>query len=192
MFGALLGIGGALAGKLFGGGGDKPKRSVLDAEFDAARADARSTGRDLERTYIDRAKSFDPSKALDDYARGAFGQVSQNISDQLRDLTGRAVGSGRLNTGFFDEDQGEVVNRNLSDFNNQLLSHALDAESMGLQNLQSLGSYAANKQNTYYDLLSGGMDRETAEENARRQREASLFGGLAQLAGTYIGSRGKS
>lgn len=43
--------------------------------------------------------------------------------------------------------------------------------------------------NRYADLLTGKMDRDTAEDNYRRQRKTSLAGAIGTAAGAYFGGR---
>lgn len=43
-----------------------------------------------------------------------------------------------------------------------------------------------NNQSRYLDLLVGGMDRQTAQENARKKRGGNLWGGLGAVGGFIL------
>src|SRR5688500_16009957 len=73
----------------------------------------RDLGRRADAGYMGFADDFDASKQLDTWARGAYANVSEGSTDQLRDLEGQSVSQGRLDTGFYDEDRGEVIEENM-------------------------------------------------------------------------------
>lgn len=73
----------------------------------------------------DALMNFDPSAAGATYAQGAEGAFESQLKGDLTSLTNKAVGSGRLNTGFFDTDQGNVIKSNAANFNNALATAAL-------------------------------------------------------------------
>lgn len=78
----------------------------------------------LAKFSADDVKNFDPSAFGNTFAQGAYGQFKNNLSDQLTDLTNKGAAAGRLNTGYFDIDQGKVVNRLGSDFSNAIAQEA--------------------------------------------------------------------
>lgn len=72
-------------------------------------------------------RSFDPTNAINTWAKGAWGLTQQGLTEQLRELRADAGGRHRLNTGWFDEDQGRVVRDVTGNFTNQLATKAVDA-----------------------------------------------------------------
>ena len=89
---------------------------------------------------------------------------------------GRVGGSSRR-TGFGMQ-QAERRSRDRQDrFNDQVASRGLSAQQLELQGRGLEG-----------DLLSGGMDRETAEANAKRKRKGGLWGAVGGVAGGLLGS----
>ncbi len=50
---------------------------------------------------------------------------------------------------------------------------------------QSLNAYEDN-QNRYLDLLTGGMDRATAEQNAKKKNKGNLYGGIGAIGGFLL------
>lgn len=151
-------------------------------------------GADMEDTAWEGMRDFDPDAAFRTSAEGAMGDFRREMSDQLRDLTGSAVGAGRLNTGFFDEDRGEVATRLGGQFQDRLAQGAMQTAGMRQQQLGQMGQMAGQRQNRYLELLTGKMDRDTGNENARRDRRtgllsagAGLLGSAAQAYGAYRG-----
>ncbi len=144
------------------------------------------TGADLGGA-MDRFKNFNASAGFETAVRGATNSARRAFGDNLRDLKGSAVRNGRLNTGFFDEDAGDLYERTQANLDDRISSMAMQSQG---QQLEADGRYLGavqGQQQQYFDLLSGGLDRETAAENAKKQRRASLLGGLASLAGTGLG-----
>jgi hypothetical protein len=136
----------------------------------------------------DRFKNFDANAGFESAVRGATGRAKRTFDLSLEGLKGSAVRNGRLNTGFFDEDAGRLYEQTQDNLNNTIGQYALQTQGQQLQANQAYLGAGQNQQQQYYDLLSGGLDRETAEGNARKARKASLLGGLASLAGTAIGA----
>lgn len=143
-----------------------------------------------ENYYLDQAMRFDPSAALQQYGQAAYGDFERKLKRAVADLGGRAVGAGRLDTGFYDEDQGRLVSDLARQYQEALGSRALEAAQMNLSRLQGIGSYGAAARNTYLDMLASQMDREEAERNARRRLWTDAFGsGLGSAATLYGLSR---
>lgn len=139
---------------------------------------------------MDRFKNFDASAGFDTAVRGATDNARRAFGDDIEGLKGSSVRNGRLNTGFFDEDAGRMYERSNANLNNTISQYAMASQGQQMDaNSRYLGAQQ-NQQNQYLDLLSGGIDRETAEENARKQRRASMMSGMMSLAGTAIGAFG--
>lgn len=174
------------------GYGNFRDRQGLAATQGRVMDDERNQGNVATGNYLDYATNFDASKGLNDFAKGAYGTISEQLDKRLKDLTGSAVGAGRLNTGFFDEDQGEVVRGAQRDFSNAIASQAVNAQGQQLQNAEGLASFGQGQQRDANDLLTS---RREELENAYREEQArkrkSGFGGfiggaLGGIAGSAI------
>ncbi len=140
-----------------------------------------ATAQQLQDEYIRRALSFDPSQAVADTARGTWSSIVSDVGglkDMLRDLKGQSVGSGRLDTGFFDEDQGAVINRAVENLNSQVAQGSLQATGMAQRNIEDIGSYASQSRARYLDLLTGGLNQQIAQQEAAKARKAGLWGDI--------------
>lgn len=135
-------------------------------------------------SYSKRAMGFDPMKALTGYAQGAMASTQANMNDELTALKGSAVGAGRLDTGFFDQDSGDVVRRNMADFNSKIAQQSMNAAGLEEQNNEDIGRMGEQQRTDYYDLVTGQRDYRTGKQNAKRQSRDSLINGGLQLAGT--------
>lgn len=155
----------------------------LAKQYDQATATAGAAGAAANTDYLARIKSFDPmsylrqgaAAGMDAIAEG-YGETeaARTMSLNRRGLYGSNIGGGAATRDLNTRVAREIAGRS---------SEAMQAEQY---NTAQLGSYAQNQQNTYLDLLTGAMDRETAAKNARKQRWASLAGGLGALAGGLI------
>ena len=136
---------------------------------------------------IDRVRNYNAQGALDTYTRAATDRSQLAFRNNLRDLKGSEVRNGRLNTGFFDEDVGQLALDSNRQLNDQIGSRALEASQMQQTNDARYLGAAEQQQQQYFDLLTGGLDREQAEKNRQSQQRSSLLGSLASLGGTAIG-----
>lgn len=68
------------------------------------------------------------------------------------------------------------------------LASAFDAHTKNAVASQAAGMYNEG-QNRYADLLTGGMDRQTQDENYKRERKAGLWGSLGSAFGAWAGGR---
>lgn len=121
--------------------------------------------------------NYDASASLDKYARGAYASVSDGLKRTLADTRGRAVGAGRFDSGYLDENQGEVIRQTQNDFTNNLATHALDAEQM-TQNVRGRGQ----------DLLlsrSEQVQNDQREQDAMRRRKRA---GIGSAIGGVLGA----
>jgi hypothetical protein len=165
---------------------------------DTAGATAASQGAEATGSYLDRAENFDASKALNTWAQGAYGNISTALTKRLQDLSGSAVGAGRLNTGFFDEDQGTVIRGAQQDFSNALAGQALGAAQLQSSSDRSLGEFGQGQQQTGLDVAASrreemiNAEREAqARARARKRGIGSLIGGVVGAgAGALSGSPG--
>lgn len=165
--------------------GNEPAQTQTERDYLTSTGSAGAAAGQAQSRYLTDSSSFDPRTAYQDYARGAYGDFQKNLGRSLRDLGGRSVGQGRFNSGFFDEDQGEVVRNLGSDFSNQLAQGALAASGQRLGQIGQEGQYALGQSGMYNDLLSGQLDRETAKENAKRAARSDFWSGLGKVGTSW-------
>lgn len=163
--------------------------SALKNRYLNALDPAEQQGSEANSLYFDRAKSFDPSAALDKYAGAASSRFRRDVGQTVGHLRGQQVGMGRLDTGFATQDEDRVVTDLGERYQDDINSHALDATSLELRNNEGIGAFGQNQQNSYLDLLSGGLDRETAESNAKKQFWSNLLGSAVGAAGYATGMK---
>jgi hypothetical protein len=166
---------------------------------DETGANAMASGQEASDAYVSRAENFDASKALNTWAQGAYSNISTALTQRLRDLSGQAVGSGRLNTGFFDEDQGAVVRGAQQDFSSQLAQQALGAASLQSSSDKSLGEFGLQQTELGTDIAQSRREEminaqreEAARKRAQKRGIGSLIGGIggAAIGGLYGGVGG--
>lgn len=145
-------------------------------------------GRESEDEYWKRISSFDPTEAIGKYAEGAWSDISQQMDLQLRDLEGQSVGAGRLDTGFYDEDIGEVAKEGRRAMAAGISRASISGAQMNLQQLQQMGTFAMSTRNRYFDLLSGGMDWNTSMANLDRQKKADKWKAVGDVVGGVTGA----
>ena len=161
--------------------------------FDNTARYAGQIGQDAVRTGYERTRDFDPSKALNEYARGAWGEIltgEGGIKDQLRDLRGQAVGAGRLDTGFFDEDQGAVIRRGMSTFGNQLAQQSMNATALMQRNNQALYGIGAEQQGVSMDALASRREEMINARREQQERRRKRKRGIAGAIGGVLGGVG--
>ncbi|MBA3645287.1 MAG: hypothetical protein H0W63_03845 [Gemmatimonadaceae bacterium] len=152
---------------------------------------AGASGSQAESEYMSQAANFDPQAAINEYARGAWGESQAGMKDELSNLRGRAAGTGRLATGFYDEDAGQVVQNTMKNFGNSMAQTAVQGAQMRQNNTSRLAEYANNKQNMYMDALMSR--RQELENNKRegderkRRRRRGIAGALGTVAGGALG-----
>lgn len=145
-------------------------------------------GRRAEDEFIERSTTFDPYESAQTAARAQVAAVREQFGEDLDDLRDFNAGIGRLETGYGGMDEDELFEDVVDRTSRQIASNSLAATSLDLQNTQGIGAYGERTTNRYLDLLSGGLDREQAERNARRAERASLWGTVGGLAGGVAGS----
>lgn len=147
-------------------------------------------GDDANASFLSQANQFDASKALNQYARGAFANVSQGLKSMLADDRGRQVGAGRFDSGFADQDSGNIYSRVMSDFTNNLSMQALGAAGMQQRNTESIGQFGLQQQGMATDLLMSR--REELENNAREEaeRKRKKRSGIGAAIGGALGAAG--
>ena len=190
--GPIAAAGMSLAGSAAAGTGGRargPAPTTNATRFaDAIRDYARPAG--TPQAVTDLAK-FDPQASLNTYATGAWDSILNRVGgmkDQLRDLAGSSVGAGRLDSGLFDEGRGEVMNRGMESLGSALAQQGVNAAGLKASTLNSAAGFQEGEQNRYLDLVRGGMDDDTARQNARDASKSSMWGTIGQVAGTVGGA----
>lgn len=123
--------------------------------------------------------NYDASAALDRYARGAWGSVSQGLQQTLADTRGKSVGAGRFDSGYLDEDQGTVIRQTANDFSNNLAMQAMNAENL-TQNVRGRG------EEQLWGRTEQAMNDQREADARKRQRKRGIFGAI----GTALGGVG--
>jgi hypothetical protein len=187
---AGLGLGtGLLSGALSGLAGRKSaQQRTLENRFLASLNPEQQRADVAEDYYLQQAMAFDPERALRQYGDAASASFQRELRRQLRDLAGSAVGAGRLNTGFYDEDQGQLVSDLASRYNEAFASRALEAAGMNLGRIQDIGRFGERSRNNYLDLIASQLDREEAARNARRRAWTDAFGSSLGSAAMIYGA----
>lgn len=170
--------------------GKDPGPTATDTAAKQATTDAGTMSKAANSQYMTANAGFNPEQAFKTYASGAEGDFNTQLSSSLRDLSGKAVGAGRFDSGFYDEDQGQVVRNVAGDFNNKIAQGALTASGQRLSQIGQEGQYALGEQGLYGDMLSGQLDRETAAANAKKQQRSSFWSGLFGVGGAALGAGG--
>lgn len=166
--------------------GKDPGQSAADQSFQASIGSAGNAARTAQTAYEQADAGFDPSAAFKEYSAGALGDFNTQLSKSLRDLSGKAVGAGRFDSGFYDADQGEVARSIAGDFSNRIQQGALQTAGMRLNQIGQRGQYALGQGDMYNSLLSGQLDRETAAQNAKKQERSQLWGTLGKVGAAAL------
>lgn len=74
-----------------------------------------------------RGRDFDAGAAMKEYAKGAYSDFERGVKTSLDSLRGLSVGEGRLDTGFFDKDQGDVITELGRGYTSDIAKQALNA-----------------------------------------------------------------
>jgi hypothetical protein len=154
-------------------------------QIDTAGAGATASGTAAQDQYLKTAQGFDPTAAIQKYAGAQWDQAindpNQGLKRQLSDLGGRAVGAGRLDTGFYDQDQGQVINDVTKTFGNQVAGTAVEGAKMGQENNQNLGAYGERQSQLGLDVAGSRyseLQQKAADDAARARSKKRGIGGM--------------
>jgi hypothetical protein len=135
-----------------------------------APVDANAAYDDLIKTTRSGAGAQD---AIDQYTSSAIGNAMPSFQKELQltreDGVRRGISTGDLGTSF-EGDLASAFQRNTA---NAVAGQATQLYESG--------------QNRYADLLSGKLDRQTAQENMNRKKKGGLFGGIGSVLGGIAG-----
>jgi hypothetical protein len=157
-----------------------------------AEADAsRTRGRGYADEGAQRMRGFNPQQALNTYAQGAWGSISEALGRQLRDYEGESVGAGRFDSGFYDEGRGELVQGAVREFTNQLSSQAMNAAGMEQQNNAQLTAYGTGEYDRGYESLVDYQNFVEGKHMANKDRKAyqrgAALGGATSIGAALAG-----
>ncbi len=171
-----VGAGASLLSGLFGGGSKPSEREKrLKGRFDTLTGTEGREARDSRQAQRD----FDASAAVRESTLGAFNILKPEFQFERDRLVGSAVGQGRLRTGFLTEDQGRLDRQQkdrLADFASR---QAVQAAGLNLRNITS----RARAQDRFPELITGGIDQELNEREARDRRRQAFAGSLGRVGG---------
>lgn len=157
-------------------------------QYRNATSSARDRGRRLTGLYDERAEDYDPYEDAERASMATGRRLYEDFGRDLGDLRGSLVGSGRLRTGYGAQDEDRLYDRFQDRLSNTLAQNSMRASAMDLQHTQGMGRMGSQSQGRYLDLLTGEMDRQQAERNARRQQQSSLWGTVGGIAGGALGT----
>ena len=157
----------------------------------ATAATAGGYGSGATAKYYNDLSTFDPTAALNKYASGAWKTAKEGpggFDDTLAKMKGSAVGAGRLDSGYFDQDTGDLYRKTVADYSSDLDRHALDATRMQMQNTEALGQFGEDQTGLNLELGSGRAEQliNDAREKAERRRKQKR--GIGGLIGGTIGA----
>lgn len=146
---------------------------------DAAGAAARRTG----SLYESRLTAFDPMAFMREGAAAGMDAIGEGYAEteamRRRSLNRRGLGGSDFGGGAATRDLNSRVAREIAGRSQVAAGMQMDVNS-------ELGAQSRYQNDSYLDLLTGAMDREEAQKNAKRSRWKSLAGGLGALAGGLV------
>lgn len=178
-------VGGALAGR---GSKGSAAPSATQNRYDTALAGAGERSASLQAEGDRRMLDFDPQEMMRSQITGFAGEEQRRMDRSLDALAGRAAGAGRLNTGFFDLDQGSIVRDSNERLQDVIAQTAGQATAMTQRNNESIGMRGQQAGDQYLDLITGQLDREQGERNARQQERTGRLSAGASLVGSFLGT----
>lgn len=125
---------------------------------------------------IGRDLDYDASAALDKYARGAWGSVQEGLQRTLADTRGRSVGAGRFDSGYLDEDQGQVIRGVGNDLSNNIAMQSMNAENL-TQDVRGRGEEAL------WGRTEQAMNDQRDADARKRQKKRGIFGAIGSVLG---------
>lgn len=138
--------------------------------------------------YLNQAEHFDPQGAVNQYAQGAWGSISEGLGSTLDRLRDNSVGAGRFDTGLFDKDQGEVVKAGVRDFNNQIAQTSVSAAGLQLQNQNGIADFANTRTGNALDLTASMRETQENDEREAAAQKRARRGGIGSAIGGVLGA----
>jgi hypothetical protein len=187
-----IGVGSAIYGAFKGRGGPKqPKVDPRLRKFDEYAAGVGARGSQAENEFLAQARSFDPMAAATQASQAQYNLALPQIQRSVAALRGAQASSGRLRTGYGNQDQDQLLTDNFNNLNQSMIARAMEAAQMQMANTNMLGGYASDARNTYMDATLGrtmsDRDREAAERASKRGMWGSLGGAVLGGLGSWAG-----
>lgn len=101
---------------------------------------------------------FDPEAAVNRWAQGAWGNTLADVKKQSAALRAQAGGAGRLDTGFYDEDQGDLVKGITDAFGNNLAQTSVQAAQIKANALTAAGDQRLRGFGLQDEMTRSGAD----------------------------------
>lgn len=178
----LAGVAGAAGGFMLGGpAGAMAGYGLANGLTSGGGSDggASAPGGDLAAQYQQYMNSqrtgAGAQDALNTSTRAAVDAAMPSFRGQLQGVRENAIARGASTGDLGTSYEGD-------------LASAFDAHTKNAVASQAAGMYNEG-QNRYADLLTGGMDRQTQDQNYQRQRKAGLWGSLGSALGAWAGGR---
>lgn len=136
------------------------------------------TGREVSKEYLQRLQSFDPMEYATQASQAQYSLAMPEIQRQLANLRGSQVSAGRLRTGYGQDDQDRLLERNLANLNQSTVARAMQAAQMQQATNRELGAYGQDLRNMYIDATLG-RERSRYEQNlANQASQRGMWGNL--------------
>lgn len=161
--------------------------SMQGAAQDAYNQEA-GYGSDATSTYLQRAKSFDPTAAVQQYAQGAWGSISDGLKRSIADQRGAEVGAGRFDSGFNDEDTQGVYRTATNQLANSVAQQSVAAAGLGLQNNEDLGRFAQSTTQDANDLLASEREYQANLAEQKKKNRGAKGSAIGGALGTGVGA----
>lgn len=144
--------------------------------------------------FMNASNNFDASKSVNTYAQGAFGSISDALKKSIASTHGAAVGAGRFDSGFVDQDTNDVYAQATKQLSDSIAQQSVSAAGLQQRNTEALGQFGQNQQNTANDLLASRREElintQREEEERKRKKKSgigSAIGGILGAATGFIG-----
>jgi len=173
---------GQTATNWFAGLTDK-KRQDPTQQYESGMRDLFGEEQEAAGVARDRQQSYDPYAAAAKAAKAQYGTFDRDLRENIEDLRGSQVGTGRLRTGFGYEDQDRLYRGAIEDMNNEIGSRSMQAAGLDLRNIE--GMQMARP--LAGELGAGGLDYEMAKKDFESKKKGGLLGGIGGLIGGGIG-----
>lgn len=124
------------------------------------------------------AQNGDPNAgqdAITKYTQAAISSAMPGFNAQLQGVRENAIARGASTGDLGTSYEGDLASAFQRNISNSVASHATDVYEQG--------------QNREAGLVTGQMDRDTANQNYGRQRKAGVYGAVGSLLGGWAGGR---
>lgn len=149
---------------------------------------AQGQGGAANSAYLDRSLKFNAGESINRYAQGAWNQAKVGFDKNLTALRGNQVAGGRLDTGFNDEDTGQLYRSTVGDFSDKVAQTAVQGAGLDLENNRGLAQFGDNQQQQYADMLMSRREEVTNNDREKGERKRKKRRGIAGAIGAGLGA----